>query len=189
MTNFLSQPLDLQQLRLFHEQHRSVFERPLRLAVDVLRFGNLRDAEKARVAMSAGANVEYIRRADDGILAHLPPSPLPAHVLRRYLGPALTEVALTLEQGEVSELIRRSDGVYLIRATAVEPAELPEFDEVRAQVESEYRRRGREWALDQTLSQLWQSADIDFNLNLTDGLVPDRERARYLPHIFTPDTE
>lgn len=190
VTDFLSKPVDVQQLRLFYREHQSVFERPLRMAVGVLRLADMQEAERARAALLAGANTEDMGNADAaGTLSHLPSSPLPAHVLRRYLGPALTELALTLEQGETSEPIRRSDGVYLLRARVVEPAEVPEFDEVRAQVEGEYRRRGRDWALDQTLAQLWQSADIEFNLKVTDGLVPASERMRHLSQIFANDTE
>lgn len=190
VADFLSKPVDVQQLRLFHRQHRSVFERPLRMAVEVVRLANLQDAERSRAAMLAGANNEDIgNAAEAGALSHLPPSPLPAHVLRRYLGPALADTALTLEQGEISEPIRRPDGVYLIRARVVEPTVVPDFNEVRVQVEGEYRRRGRDWALDQTLAQLWQSADIDFNLNETDGLPLAGERMRDLSQIFTNNTE
>ena len=190
VTDFLSRPVDVQQLRLFYTEHRSVFERPGRMAVEVLRFANLQNAQRAHAALLAGADIEDVGDTDEaGALSHLPSSPLPAHMLRRYLGSALTELALSLEQGEVSEPVRRSDGVYLVRAMIVEPAEVPEFDEVRVQVESEYRRRGREWALDQALAQLWQDADIDLNLNETDGLALAGERVRKHSQIFTVDTE
>jgi parvulin-like peptidyl-prolyl isomerase len=178
VTNFLSKPVDLQQLLLFFRYHQSVFERPPRAAVEVLRLANLQLAERARAAILAGANIKDIDYADDvGTLSHLPQSPLPAHVLRRYLGTSLADVAFTLKQGQTSEPVLRADGVYLVRTRFVEPAEVPEFNEVRVQVEGEYGRRGRDWALDQTLAELWQSADIEVNKDVTAGLVPTGEQA------------
>ena len=172
VTDFLATPVDDRQLRRFYRQHRSVFERPMRLAVEVLRFGNLQDAERAHRALSAGADFADIQNAADAeIVSHLPSSPLPAHMLRRYLGSTLTDVALTLDEGEASDPIQRSDGVYLLRATVVTPPAVPDFDEIREVVEGEYRHRGRDRALEKKLLKLWQQADIDFNPSVKSGLL------------------
>ncbi len=177
VAEFLANSVDVQQLRHFYRQHRAVFERPMRVAVEVLRFGNLQDAERAHAALLGGADFADIGNAVDAKeFSHLPSSPLPAHMLRRYLGSTLTDIALTLVQGEVSDPIQRSDGVYLLRAWDVTPAEVPDFDEVRAVVEGEYQRRGRDRALENTLVDLWEKADIDLNRKVKGGLVLAGER-------------
>lgn len=178
VAEFLANPVDVQELRHFYRQHWAVFERPMRVAVEVQRFADLQEAERVRAALLAGADFADIGNAVDArILAHLPSSPLPAHMLRRYLGSTLTDIALTLDQGEVSDPIQRSDGVYLLRAKEVTPAEVPGFDEVREVVEREYQRRGRDRALEDALADLWKKADIDLNRKAKGGLVLARERA------------
>ena len=172
MADFLANSVDVQQLRLFYRQHRAVFERPMRVAVEVLRLADLQDAKRAHAALLAGADFADVSNAvDTKILSHLPSSSLPSHMLRRYLGSTLTDIALTLDQGEVSDPIQRSDGVYLLRARVVKPAVAPDFDEVRTEVEGEYRRRGRDRALEKTLLKLWKKADIDFNPSVNGGRV------------------
>jgi len=190
VADFLANSVDVQQLRLFHRQHRAVFERPMRVAVEVLRFANLQDAERSHAALLAGADVSDIGNAVDAkILSHLPSSSLPAHMLRRYLGSTLTDIALTLDQGEVSDPVQRSDGVYLLRARVVKPAEVPDFDEVRAQVESEYRRRGRDEALENRLVDLWKKADIDLNPEVAGGLVVAGNRGIGLSETTNNESE
>ena len=175
--DFLATSVDVQQLRRFYRQHRAVFERPMRVAVEVLRFRNPQDLERAKKALLANADFADIRNAADAeIVSHLPSSPLPAHMLRRYLGSTLTDIALTLDEGEVSDPVQRSDGVYLLRARVVTPAVVPSFDEVRAEVEAEYRHRGRDRALEEKLLKLRKKADIDFNPSVNDDLLLTAER-------------
>jgi hypothetical protein len=177
VADFLSQPVDTRQLRHFFQQHRAVFERPLRIAVDVLRFESSLEAERAHAALMAGADFADIGNTFEAeILSYLPSSPLPAHMLRRYLGSTLTNSALTLNQGEISNPIQRPDGAYLLRARQVTPVAVPKFDEVRVHVESEYRRRGRDKALDDTLVDLWNQADIEINASVIDDPMVANDR-------------
>ncbi len=172
VAEFLSRPVGAQQLRHFYQKHQAVFENPMRMAVEALRFHHQRDAERARAALLGGADFAELSNATDGeLLTRLPSSPLPAHVLRRYLGATLTDVALTLDQGEVSKPVRRSDGIYLLQARVVIPAEVRDFDAVREEVESEYLRRGRDRALEVVLGDLWTKADVDLDPRVTAGLV------------------
>ena len=91
----------------------------------------------------------------------LPLSPMPLHMLRRYLGSALTDSALALTSGQTSAPVIRPDGVYLLRMIAVQAEQiLTPFSEVRWQAEAEYRRRGRDTALDTILRELRQQAQI-----------------------------
>ncbi len=177
VAEFRATPVDVGQLRHFYRQHQAVFERPMRVAVEVLRFDSLQDAQRAHASLSGGADFADIGHATDARkVSHLPSSPLPAHMLRRYLGSTLTDIALTLDQGEISNPIQQSDGVHVLRASVVTPAEVPDFDEVRAVVEREYQRRGRDRALEEKLLKLWTKADVDFNPGVTGGLLLAVER-------------
>lgn len=181
---FLAKPVNEQQLIQFYRQHQTVFERPLRVAVDVLRLANLQDAERAHALLLAGSDfADVSSSAGTASFFQLPRSPLPAHMLRRYLGSALTDVVLSLNQGDISDPIIRPGGVYLLRANIVQLGWVPPFREVRLDVESEYRRRGRDQALDTTLANLWKTADIDTNPLVKDGLPLTVQTKPFLSEI------
>lgn len=180
VADFQSQPIGSQQLRRFHREHLSVFERPLRVAIQVLRFETYDSAKQARTAVNAGAQFDLAGQAQaTKTIAALPASPLPVHMLRRYLGNTLTEVALTLEQGQVSDPIVRPDGVYLLRARTVLRPKLQAFEEVREKVAAEYEFRGRETALANEVARLWTLAEI----NINNQVAP----AYRLPQKYTRD--
>lgn len=180
VAGFQSQAVGSQQLRRFHREHPSVFERPARVAIEVLRFDTSDSAKQAYTAVESGARFDMAGQAQaTKTIAALPASPLPQHMLRRYLGNTLTEVALALEQGQVSDPIVRPDGVYLLRARTVLRPQVQPFEEVQAKVAAEYEFRGRETALANELARLWTLADI----NINSQVVP----AYRLPKKYTRD--
>ena len=183
VADFQSQPVSSQQLRRFYQQHQSVFERPARVAVQALRFETPGDAQQAYSALLAGARFDEVGQVPAAsAIAHLPSSPLPMHMLRRYLGTSLTEVALTLQEGDVSEPVLRPDGVYLLRARSVQRAGVQMFDQVRDRVEAEYDFRGRESALERAVARLWTRADIEINDRVAGGYrVPEK----YTPNLYS----
>ena len=162
VTNFLSAPVDEQALLAFYRQHRSVFESPRRVAVSALRFPTLEDAKRTRLSLLATGQP----LADTALLSYLPSSPLPAHMLRRYLGITLANMAMELDAGEVTDPVPRLDGFYLVHVRHVKPAFVPEFEAVKEEVKAEYLRRGRDKALEKTLATLWISANVDINRNV-----------------------
>jgi len=167
VTEFLSASVSEQQLMAFYRQHRGVFESPKRLAVSALRFSTLADAEQARLTLLAGDQ----RSVTDGpiknaLLTHVPSALLPAHMLRRYLGTSLAAMALELGSGEVTVPTSRADGFYLVYVRHVQPASIPEFEQVKQEVRAEYLRRGRDLALEKTLATLWASSDVKINRRL-----------------------
>lgn len=176
VADFQSQPIDSQQLKHFHREHRSVFARPARVAIEVLRFETYDSAEQALTAVAAGARFDLAGRARaTKPVAALPASPLPAHMLRRYLGNTLTEVALNLEQGRVSDPVVRPDGVYLLKAHTVLKPEIQAFEEVQEKVAAEYEFRGRETALANVVARLWTQADININSRVAPAYrVPEK---------------
>ena len=90
----------------------------------------------------------------------LPLSPMPLHMLRRYLGSALTDSALLLRAGQTSAPIMRPEAVYLLHMIAVQAEQVLPLSQVRWQAEAEYRRRGRDNALQQRLKELHEGAQV-----------------------------
>jgi hypothetical protein len=170
--DFLSRPFDEQVLEQFYLRHSAVFEHPGRRAVTALRFDNRAAAQRAADAYAKGsAWADLAAMPEAQRIPHLPGSPLPAHVLRRYLGPGLASVALTLNPGEVSTPVESAGSVYLLQLVTVLAPSVPAFSEILPDVRAEYLSRGRETALADKLAQLWRSADIQFNSQVAEKLT------------------
>jgi hypothetical protein len=177
VTRFLNASVTEPVLLAFYRHHRTVFEHPRTVAVSVVGFSSLADAEQARVRMLAGERISALdNRVNTEILTHLPSSLLPAQGLIRYLGPTLASMALNLDPGEVTDPVPRADGFYLAQVRATKPAYLPEFESVKPAVKMEYLRRGRDDALAKTLASLWAGANVDINRNLVGSLVLTDQR-------------
>ena len=162
--DFLRRPFDEAVLEQFYLSHSAVFEHPGRRAIAALRFDKLAAAQRAADAYANGsgwADLEAMPEAKP--VRHLPGSPLPAHVLRRYLGPGLANVALALKSGEISDPVESAGSAYLIKLITVRAPSVPAFSEILPDVRAEYLSRGREAALADKLAQLWRSTDIQFN--------------------------
>ena len=150
VTEFLDRPIDEQQLQTFYLEHRALFAQPLRLELQAYKFERMEQAQQAFASAEIPADQRSL----------LPASALPAHMLRRYLGNPLADIALTLTEGETTAPIQRPDGVYLLHLIAKQPEQISPLTEVRPQVEAEYRRRGRDMALQTRLVTLRHQAQI-----------------------------
>ena len=150
VTEFLDRPIDEQQLQTFYLEYRALFAQPLRLELQAYKFERMEQAQQAFASAEIPADQRSL----------LPASALPAHMLRRYLGNPLADIALTLTEGETTAPIQRPDGVYLLHLIAKQPEQISPLTEVRPQVEAEYRRRGRDMALQTRLVTLRQQAQI-----------------------------
>ena len=146
----LTQPIDAKQLEAFYRAHKALFVQPLRITLQAYRYPSLKEAQ-----LTLAAAVPFRNRA-----SLIPLSPMPLHMLRRYLGSALTDSALLLRAGQTSAPIMRPEAVYLLRMIAVQAEKILPLSEVQLQVEAEYRRRGRDTALDTILRELRQQAQI-----------------------------
>jgi len=153
VTEFLDRPIDEQQLQTFYLEYRALFAQPLRLELQAYKFERMEQAQQAFASTEIPADQRSL----------LPNSALPAHMLRRYLGNPLADIALTMTEGEISMPIQRPDGIYLLYLIAKQPERLSPLTEVRPQVEAEYRRRGRDVALQTRLVTLRQQAQITIN--------------------------
>ena len=150
---FLAQPIAPQQLKDFHLKHQMLFTQPMRIKLQAYKFVDLAKAQQA-----FESDPQLTKQ-----ISMLPPSALPVHMLRRYLGSRLTDIALSLEVGETSRPISQPDGVYLLTIVERQPEQPLPFAQVRPQVEAEYLRRGRDAALQNQLIALRQQADIRIN--------------------------
>lgn len=163
--DFLAQPPGDQQLQQFYRAHQAVFERPARFTVDALRFDDVAAARQAVAAVQPGAGwAGLVTSSAAQPMRQLPGVPLPAQVLRRYLGPGPTEIALSLVPGEISAPVEGAGGAYLLRVTSVIPAYLPAYQDIVPSVRQEYLSRGRELALTQKLARLWGEGDVQLNI-------------------------
>jgi parvulin-like peptidyl-prolyl isomerase len=170
VADFLAEPPEDQQLQQFYRQHQAVFERPARVAVDALRFDDLAAARRAVETAEPGDGwAGLVASVAARPVRQLPGSPLPAHVLRRYLGPAPTKIALSLAPGEISPPVEGAGGAYLLRVTSVIPPYLPEYQDITPIVRQEYLSRGRELALSEKLARLWREGDVQFNTRALAG--------------------
>ena len=150
VANVFTQPISPEQLEAFYRAHQTLFIQPLRMTLQAYRYTSLKEAQ-----LALAATVHITDRA-----SVLPLSPMPLHMLRRYLGSALTDSALLLRAGQTSAPIMRPEAVYLLRMIAVQAEKILPLSEVQLQVEAEYRRRGRDTALDTILRELRQQAQI-----------------------------
>lgn len=150
VANVLTQPISPEQLEAFYRDHQTLFVQPLRMTLQAYRYTSLKEAQLALAAVAPFQNRASL----------LPLSPMPLHMLRRYLGSALTDSALLLRAGQTSVPIIRPEAVYLLRMIAVQAEKILPLSEVQLQVEAEYRRRGRDTALDTILVELRQQAQI-----------------------------
>jgi len=90
----------------------------------------------------------------------LPNTLLPAMKIREYIGPFLTQAALGLEEGEVSELIELDKQFHILISIRKMISSAPPLSEVSGEVESEYVRFKGEEMLDEYLEDLRNWYDV-----------------------------
>lgn len=150
VANVLAQPIRSEQLETFYRAHQTLFIQPLRITLQAYRYTSMKEAQLALAATAPITDRASV----------LPLSPMPLHMLRRYLGSALTDSALLLRAGQTSAPIMRPEAVYLLHMIAVQAEQLLPLSQVRWQAEAEYRRRGRDNALQQRLKELHEGAQV-----------------------------
>jgi hypothetical protein len=119
-----------------------------------------RAAEAARRWKGGEEYAALAAALGDPPLAPLPEAPLPVSKLRDYLGPTVARAVLGLAPGEISEPIRSGGGFHVVQVVERESDSTPPFEEVRAQVSEEFRRRGDERAVRAYLDDLRAVSEI-----------------------------
>ena len=156
---FLSQPVTDSKLQQFYQSYSSIFEQPSRVAIDGLRLTSKGQIDQAKAMIKSGSDLRSIASR----LQHSPLLPrglLPVHMVHRHLGPSLATATQNLKEGEISAPLQRPDGLYFLQVTQIQPAYIPDYQTIGPAVEAEYKRRGRDSAVQAQLQQLWQQASI-----------------------------
>ena len=159
---FRRQPITEEQLLAFYRAHRSIFEAPIKIAVDAVRLDSEVDVPAVEALLAEGRSLASIVAS----LPHqylAPRSPLTAAQHHRILGDAFARRVLALDELEVARALVRSEGSYFFQVTDIETRapDIDNFDVLRERVAGEYSRRGRRLALETKLDALWRRAQIN----------------------------
>ena len=164
-------PINEPELIAFYDDHLAVFQQPQRITLQAAQFDDLEMANISRNAALLGDSLKEAVSSTDAEMLPIPLSPLPKHVLVRYLGASLTDLALTLPTMQVSQPIIRGDSVYLLQVFENHAATSMPFKQIRATVMTELKIRRRRDKLATTLIELKQQASIEFNSALLEQLA------------------
>ena len=165
-------PVDKSALRVFYESHQAIFEESSRTTLKAFKFNTLEQASNARNHKLTGGQLDEVIGLIEGAQrVDIPLSPLPEHMLRRYLGVGLSSKIIGLAEGELSQPIRQKGGVYLVQILRVEPATVRDFELVRNEIATEIKSRSRDRALKDELLRLKQAAKIEVNTLIVDQLI------------------
>ncbi len=150
-----------QDLEGFYSANKDLFTPSPKLQLLKLSFdGNKKVAgEQARDLLMQGNLADAKSLAENEVIS-LPNVLLPAMKIREYIGPSLTQMALSLEEGEVSELIELDGSFHLLVPLQKIISSAPEFDDVYQEVESEFIRFKGEELLDEYLDDLRNWYDV-----------------------------
>lgn len=158
------------ELEAFHVQNADYFARPGRLRVRALRV-RPREGESEAAARARGERAAARVRSGEAIgtvdaelgdpqVAPLPDVLLPPIKIREYLGPTALRHLLELEAGEVSDPLATPGGVWVLQVVEREPSRTLPFDELRAEVRAEWRRREGDRALRAYLDDLRDQGNV-----------------------------
>ena len=159
------------ELIAFYNDHQAVFQQPQRIKLQAAQFDDLEMANISRNAVLLGDSLKKTVSLGGGKILPIPVSPLPKHMLIRYLGISLTELALELSATQISQPIVQGDNIYLLQVIENQPAILMPFEQSRETVMTELISRQRRDSLTTTLEELKQTASIQLNLSLLGQLA------------------
>ena len=153
-----------EELRAFYAENREVFQtrerirlRHLWIRTDDARpqAAALERAREAARRLQAGEPFERVQAAlgDEPVVA-LPDVPLSPAKLLQYLGPSATQAALALAGGATSEPLVSGEGVSVLQMVGKSGGDERGFEQLRAELASEMRRRAADRALRAKLDEL-----------------------------------
>lgn len=153
-----------EELRRFYEANRDWFSGPDLFHVRQIWFRVDSPAEaavteaRARAAYEKivhGEPFDVVRQAmSDPESPPLPDAPLPATKVGELLGPTVLRTVMELGNGDVSPPVRSATGFHILRLVERRAGLPPNFEDIRAQVANEFRRRAADQALRTYLDEL-----------------------------------
>jgi peptidyl-prolyl cis-trans isomerase D len=144
--------VDEDALREYYDNHLESYGRPEERQASHILITLDEDADQASVAAAEQKIAELRDRAVEGedfatlAKAHSedPGSADAGGNLgffpKGIMDPAFETAAFSLQEGELSEPVRSSFGIHLIKLTGIKPSSVKPFEEVRDQVEQAYRK-------------------------------------------------
>jgi parvulin-like peptidyl-prolyl isomerase len=168
VASVLAQEPTEEELRAFYTSHTAVFTVPAQVHVQHISCVGNGDLNKARgqagqasAAIARGMSFPEAREryGDEGDVP-LPDTLLPLSVLRRLLGPTLTDAVLAMKAGDISRPLQSSAGYHVLRLVELRPEQIQPYEAMKQEVKAEYFRRGRDEALQHYLDDLRQKATI-----------------------------
>lgn len=168
----LAPPPDPAALAALHTAEPERFRRGPRLTVTAAWFagdGGEARAAAARVRITDDAGWAAVRAGADHSAAVVPVGAVPPGNLLDVLGPTATRAALALPVGAVSAPLVTSGGTWLVRVEAKDDGGIAALDEVRPEVEAEWRRREGDRRLREVLDDERRAASVAIARELDDG--------------------
>lgn len=156
------EPTD-QALTEFYKENSNYFAKPSRIQVRRLVFRG-EDAEgranKARQKLNKEDFSNVGKELADRDILSLPNALLPVGKLRSYIGPSLTELALSMKIGSFSAPFAEGHGYSILWLIDLQKAQIVPMVSIRKQIIREYQRRQGDEALGKYLSQLRNQASV-----------------------------
>ncbi len=158
------------ELEAFYAENAEFFTQPGRWRVRQVYFRLSPDTDEealaerviaAVAALRAKRDIQDVRQNfGDQEVSPIPDTLLPATKLREYVGPTVTEAALGLEVGEISDPVRSGTGLHILQLVDARETVSPAFDAIEPQVRIEWLRRRGDIALRAYLDGLRADGDV-----------------------------
>jgi parvulin-like peptidyl-prolyl isomerase len=151
-------------LRTFYAERPALFaaEPQVRAAAIVIPVTDAQRLTRVRDAVASGATFKDIATRQREGLAPVPDRLLSPDDLRTYLGPTVAAAAFKMEPGQsAGPIVVGSAAVFVAVAERADAAP-PPFETARAAVETEWRRRREDDALDRYLEKLRRDGEISY---------------------------
>lgn len=151
------------ELRAHLEAHPERFVRSERLSFSQVFFSTQRradavaDANAARATLAEGTDPATL---GDPFPLGRSQSAVPRSVIAGRYGEAFAEAVAALETGSWSEPVESPLGVHLVMLEDRQPGRTPTLDEVRADVEGDWRRDARAERLEAAIQRLIDRAEV-----------------------------
>ncbi len=205
-------PVAEAELKTYYEQNQARFGEPeqRRASHILITYGDAGNAKDKAGARKLAEELLAKVRADPNSFAQLakeyskdPGSAAKGGDLgffgRGMMVKPFEDAAFKLKEGEISGVVESDFGFHIIRVTAIKPAKVRPYDEVRAEIEQEYRRQKAQQKFAETVEQftnaVYEQSDslkpiadkLKLTIRTADGITRAGLPARPgQPQIFTP---
>jgi hypothetical protein len=148
------------ELRRFYRENAGFFAPAPRFSASVVFLGSTSQtsADQVRAALLQGADASGF---GDPTAVEIPRGALPEAEWRRLIGADAARAAAALGPGQVSLPIATGGGVLIVRVNGFAAAPAPAYEDVAAQVRTEWDRRADEAAARDYLERLKRRARIE----------------------------